>query len=482
MNKNKISQLFQRFIEAQKKGNEPYFDASEVEELLESLEVANDYTYYDEILSLGLKLHPDNVDLKIKQCRSYLYYEEYEQALKYVRTLTESNNEELDILRLECLCYNNLYSDVKNLTIDLIAKKCDYTRNLFVYISSTLNELGLYKECQDYISLALKYFPDDLTIKDELCYSLEMAGDIAAAITICNEMIDTNPYSFDFWLNIGHLYSLDEQYEKAIDAFDFALACDGKRVDEVNLMKGYCLYMNESYEEAIKIYENVKISDSLVIQHVKPVLAECYIRVQDFEKAYPLLKDYLEDYGRFDDPDCYLHYFFCCIELHRDQEGMNILLKGIKAHPDNLRILSLLIIAFLQKKDNRKAQLMMNRMIEILNRQENEDEDGEEIIENAELNSMHFTQGDLSTAFKHFNKILEQYPDVPFTDMLSTLFYLNKKDIPLSDIDTAQMPLFTTTLSRKKEYYITKAEHLDTKQSMSEFLMTDYLNNKNNFN
>lgn len=33
-------------------------------------------------------------------------------------------------------------------------------------------------------------FPDNLILKDELCYNLEVEGDFEHAIRICNELID----------------------------------------------------------------------------------------------------------------------------------------------------------------------------------------------------------------------------------------------------------------------------------------------------
>ena len=60
-------------------------------------------------------------------------------------------------------------------------------------------------------------------------------------------MIDKNPYSNDYWFTLGRLYSISGDYEKAIEAFDFALTCDDSN-EELKILKAYCLYMNENYE------------------------------------------------------------------------------------------------------------------------------------------------------------------------------------------------------------------------------------------
>ena len=59
--KDDISRLLQRYLSAREMGKEPYFDADEVDELLGSFEESDNYDYFDEVLALGLKLHPGNI-------------------------------------------------------------------------------------------------------------------------------------------------------------------------------------------------------------------------------------------------------------------------------------------------------------------------------------------------------------------------------------------------------------------------------------
>ena len=66
MKKDDISRLLQHYLSAKEEGKEPYFDADQIDEMLDSFEDSNDYTYFDEVLALGLKLHPGNSALQIK--------------------------------------------------------------------------------------------------------------------------------------------------------------------------------------------------------------------------------------------------------------------------------------------------------------------------------------------------------------------------------------------------------------------------------
>ena len=51
MKKKDISRLLQRYLTGHQEGKDAYFDADEIDELLDSFEESDDYTYYDEVLA-----------------------------------------------------------------------------------------------------------------------------------------------------------------------------------------------------------------------------------------------------------------------------------------------------------------------------------------------------------------------------------------------------------------------------------------------
>ena len=87
-----------------------------------------------------------------------------------------------------------------------------------------------------------------------------MKGDFGRAIEYNNRLLDLDPYSFEGWVNIGKLYSMNKQYDKAIDAFDFALTINENDVSALK-MKALSLYLNDNAPEAIHVFEEcIRIS------------------------------------------------------------------------------------------------------------------------------------------------------------------------------------------------------------------------------
>ena len=326
MKKDDISRLLQHYLSAKEEGKEPYFDADQIDEMLDSFEDSNDYTYFDEVLALGLKLHPGNSALQIKKGRQFAYNEDYESALALLENIAETDNQDLDMLKMECYCSLNQYPKVLEITEELITRDCDYLEEVFEYISPILNDLDMNKEARDFVDRGLALFPDNLILKNELCYILETEGDVPRAIELCNELIDKNPFSYEYWFTLGRLHSMVGDYEKAIEAFDFALTCDDSDT-ELKILKAYCLYMNESYEKAIEEYQEIE-GDEEVMRRISPLMAECYMKLEQYEKAYQLLSTIINDPDMEDGPTNYINYIRCCTETERDNEASIMLFKG----------------------------------------------------------------------------------------------------------------------------------------------------------
>ena len=99
----------------------------------------------------------------------------------------------------------------------------------------------------------------------DLAYANEMKGDFGRAIEYNNRLLDLDPYSFEGWVNIGKLYSMNKQYDKAIDAFDFALTINENDVSALK-MKALSLYLNDNAPEAIhvfRVYTHIADDESL---------------------------------------------------------------------------------------------------------------------------------------------------------------------------------------------------------------------------
>lgn len=484
MKKEDISRLLQRYLSAKEEGKEPYFDADQIEELLDSFEDSDDYTYYDEVLALGLKLHPGNTELQIRLCQQYVYNEDYDSALTLIDNIAETDSQDLDILRLECYGARGQYDKVIKYTEKLVASQCDYLETIFEYVVPFLTDLGMHKEAREYVDRGLKMFPDNYALKDELCYILEAEGDLQTAIRICNELIDKNPYSYDHWYTMGRLCSMTGDYDKAIDAFDFALTCDDFD-NEIYLLKAYCLYMNESYEKALEVYAEV-IDDEGLVSRIKPLMAECYIKLGRYEEGYRILKEQLEDDSKEKEVFIYINLIRCCKELEREEEALEILYQAAAAYPDNIRILSLLAMSYIENGREEMAFDTLDRLFDLLETKEiyENDEDSESLIHAGQF--LYF-KGNPEKALKFYQKALKLNPSNTIIHLHIAMAYLAQEKFEkcmkhFGMIDPGAFIKYLKRSGVNTDHLFELPGPFPEKHIPPEDLVKEYLKNKDNSN
>ncbi|MBE6302101.1 MAG: tetratricopeptide repeat protein [Parabacteroides distasonis] len=481
MRRKKVSELLQRFLTGRKEGRAVYFDADEIDELLDSFEDSDDFTYYDEVLALGLKLHPYNTDIKIRQCRAYIYNEQYDEALSLIESIADTDNQDLDMLRLECYAMMNEYKKVVEYTETLINHQCEYIEQLFEYIAQVLGDLEMNQEAHDFVNRGLMLFPDNLILLDELCFHLELEEDIPKAIKICNLLIDKNPYSHDYWFTLGRLHSIQGEYDKAIEAFDFALTCNDSD-DELKILKAYCLYMNSNYEKAIEVYNEIHLTDENQTRII-PLLSECYVKMELYEETYKLLKDLKDKQTLPNDPSLYINYIRCCVELGYTQEASTTLFKAFQLFPTNVRILSLLAINYSENGYEQEAIKVTEQLFNVLDQTDKKkDTDIQTLFRMAQYLYM---KGDIDKSIQYYQKVYETNPNMPLIHLHLAMAYLAKKDMIHFNEHYSQV-------SQKdlddylNETGVNYKEILDSNQNVKhippEDLVKEFLSNKDNNN
>lgn len=487
MKKEDNSSLLQRYLSAHDSGKEPYFDADELVELLDSFEESDDYEYFDDVLALGLKLHPGNIDIQIRQCRYYIYNEEYDCALALVDSIGETNNQDLDLIVLECYCMLDQYDKAKMYIEQLTANKCEYLENVYEFMATILNELDMDDESYDLIKQGLELFPENLLLKEEIIYSLEAKEDYEEAIKICNEMIDKNPYSHNFWNTLGRLYSYIDEYDKAIEALDFALTCNDSDT-EVKILKAYCHYMNENYEKALELYKeilsNLKPNTHINlynIQRVNSLLAECYMKIDDYENGYFILKDLIDNHIVIETTP-YIDLIRCCTETDREKEASDMLLLAAKRFPNDVRLLSLLAMTYVENDEDELAIETTERLFEVLDTGKSHmPDDCKSLIQAGQFL---FMKGEVDKALKYYKKVLEINPKTLFIHLHIAMIYLAKGDMKRFSEH------FSKTTPEELMKYLEETGfdfnninlEQDGKNIPSEDLVKEFLKNKDNNN
>ena len=335
-----ISSLLERYFSGQNKGVILFFDVDEIASLINYFLEKEDSTNLNKIIELGYELHPDDINFKIALCKTLIVTEDFNSALKLIDEDDIKGNKDIDLIRIECLCELYRLNEALDLVNDLGNKGSSYFEEATEHMACVLNDIEKYqKEASCFIQDYLSIFPDNFVLKSELCLNHELSGNTKEALELCNNLIDEDPYSAEIWYMQGRLFSLCADFEKAIDSLDFAISCakDNKELEyEIKFTKALFLYKNENYEKAISCYNELVSHEEFEASQVDPYLADCYISIDDYEKAYKILKEIIGNEDLDDEVSVLGNFIYCCIETDRKDEAIEILGEALKRFPHSI--------------------------------------------------------------------------------------------------------------------------------------------------
>jgi tetratricopeptide (TPR) repeat protein len=328
-------------------GQNKYFDSDDIISLIDYFTEIDDIENLQFAINLGYELHPDNVDFKLQICRTLASMGDYEAAMKMIEEIDTEEDSEIDLLYIECLCELGLKEDMINFIAELAGKESPYLEEAIEHAACVLNEIdGHVHFAYSFISNYLKAYPDNKILKTELCFNLELQGRIKEAMAKCEEFLQSDIYSVELWFTKGRLYATCCNYEKAVEAFDYALSCMDFESEEMKyeilMQKANCFRKNENYYSAISVYEEIMTMDDIDdmdnvdSMEIASHFAECLIMVENYEQAYHVLKDNLTDTD-FESPAGDIgNFILCCIMTDRQDEAYKTFCDAIISLPRNI--------------------------------------------------------------------------------------------------------------------------------------------------
>ena len=336
-----ISPLLEQFLSAQKNSSNPYFDVDEIISLINYFLEKDDAVNLKAAIELGSEIHPSNINFKKALCMTLSAIEDFSSAIRLIEEINIKNDKDIDLVRIECYCELNRYNEALDLIDHLTINDSHYLESALIHMACILNDIETYQEnAHGFIQHALTLFPDNFSLRTELCFNHELRGNTKEAMDICRELIDEAPYSAEIWYMQGRLYSVCADFEKAIDSLDYAIACiddDTNELEyEIKIMKAYCLHKNESYDLAISCFKDLRSSDEYISSHIDPYLAKCYMDINEYEEAYKILKGIIGHKDIDDEVSTYGNFIYCCIETERKSEAVDVFADAIKRFPHGI--------------------------------------------------------------------------------------------------------------------------------------------------
>ena len=223
-----IQELINRFENQLESGMPLFFDADELNIILEHYVQQNDISKINIIADLANTYHESNPLTKLIMAKKYLSVQDASNALPYL--LDECNNtEDADYQLSLGYCYSLLDEHHNSLSAYKKAiKLLDKENCEDIYNSMAVEYMMLrdFERALHYFKKGLKASPDIAEQYAEMtnCYFFLDRPD--EAIEFFQGEVDNNPYSLTAWMTLGNCYLRLHLLEKAVEQYEYAMAID----------------------------------------------------------------------------------------------------------------------------------------------------------------------------------------------------------------------------------------------------------------
>ena len=325
--------LIQRFERMMASKEYCFFDVEDLEELFDYYSLLRKLDFAFEVVEVAKQQHPYSPIFKIREAELHILKSDFKTALKILNLIEPevSSFPEFFLAKAQIFSKQKLHHKAIYNLRKAINCGGEDQENVHIQLAHeyfNIDELAkAKKELKRFIRKS--EYPDDALF--EVSNFFEFNDLSADVISFILSYIDENPYSSVAWYNLGNLFASANQYEKALEAFDYAAVCDDD-FSSAYFNKANILAKLDRHAEAIETYK-------LTLEYEEPsaltfyYIGECYESLEEYNEAY---KHYYKAIKC--DPgyaDAWIGIGISLDNLNRLSEGIHYIKKALSIDPEN---------------------------------------------------------------------------------------------------------------------------------------------------
>ena len=343
-----------------------YFDSTEFVDISHHyIEEAN-YKLANKAIKMGLKQHPNNIDLMLLNSELLIFNSKYEDASKILNYVQEIDPENREVYLQKATIYskNNLNQEAIEIlkrALVFIDDKVDIWNMIameFLLIEDFESAIPFFKKC-------LYHDDEDYQSLYNLIFCYENIGLIDESVNELSQVLEKRPYSKIAWYQLGKTYKKLGKLKESISAFDFAIISDDQFVSAY-IEKAKILEKLKKHNEALENYK-IAIELSEPNSYIYFKISKCYKKLDNKKLFLDYIKKALREEPSNEKAWVYLINFY--LKRNNLRQSKYLAKKALENNYNSFLILE--INAFINKSlgNNIKA---IEYYKEIINIQENQ--------------------------------------------------------------------------------------------------------------
>ncbi len=245
------------------------------------------------IINHGLYLFPNKVDFLVEKASIFSLDNEYKQALDIIRLAKSLEPYNCMVHKMEGEILTDLekFDEAEESFILALEysqfEEQEFIVDIYINYAQLLSQNGQLEKANRLIERAIKKYPDDETLYNQLSLNFISGGQYQQAVDYFKQKIDADPYSHLSWFHLGRFYELTNRQSLALSAYEYSGLANKDSKNSFFSM-GSLYESRNDYQKAIENYKLSFKDDNDLYPYI--CIARCYLAVENGEMARMFLK------------------------------------------------------------------------------------------------------------------------------------------------------------------------------------------------
>ncbi len=264
----------------------------------------------------GLEYFPYSSILLIKKADLLIATRHYREALEVLHQAELFDGKDINLYILKTDAY--LALDLQQKAVDILEEALllfngEEKIDLLFELADVYDDYEEFDKVFDCLTLILEQEPTNEEALYKICFWTDFTGRNEESIRLHQKIIEDYPYCELAWFNLAAAYQGLKLYEKAIDAYQYAVVIDEK-FDYAYRNMGDAYIRLRKYKDAIEVLEKV-LELTRPEEVIYEAIGHCYQRLKKFAQA----RFNYRKASHMNPDDSKLHYKIALTYIHEQQ-------------------------------------------------------------------------------------------------------------------------------------------------------------------
>jgi tetratricopeptide (TPR) repeat protein len=281
-----MQQLLRAYQNLKNGRNSTFIEEEDFERLIDYFDDKEDLTAAIEVAENGIRQFPYSSTLLLKKADLLIADRKYQDALALLAQaeLYDSGNIDLYILKTDAYLALDMHEDAVQLLEEGLDKFEGEERiDLLFELADVYDDYEEFEKVFECLKWILEQEPTNEEALLKICFWADFTGRSEESINLHLKVIEEHPYNELAWFNLGTAYQSLKLYEKAIDAYQYAIVIDEK-FDIAYRNLGDAFIRIRQFKDAIEALEKV-LELTRPEDVVHEAIGHCYHKLGNFAQA-----------------------------------------------------------------------------------------------------------------------------------------------------------------------------------------------------